>query len=81
MDRDRLPGRSETRPGFLRARRGFRRWPNQGNREAMEAFYEFLKTEKLIMLSRRTAAVEDGYLYDEVATDKGTLWVKYRIPS
>jgi hypothetical protein len=51
------------------------------HREAMEAFYEFLKTEKLIMLSRRTAAVEDGYLYDEVATDKGTLWVKYRIPS
>jgi hypothetical protein len=29
------------------------------------------------MLSRRTAAVEDGYLYDEVVTDKGTLWVKY----
>jgi hypothetical protein len=51
------------------------------HREAMEAFYEFLKTEKPIMLSWRTAAVEDGYLYDEVATDKGTLWVKYRIPS
>lgn len=49
--------------------------------EAMEAFYKFLKTEKLMMLSRQTAAIEDGFLFDEVATDKGVLWVKYRIPS
>jgi len=51
------------------------------HREAMEAFYNFLKTEKLLMLSRRTAAVEDGFLFDEVATDKGTRWFKYRMPS
>ena len=47
----------------------------------MEAFYNFLKTEKLLMLSRRTAAVEDGFLFDEVVTDKGRRWFKYRMPS
>lgn len=50
------------------------------HQEALEAFYGFLKAEKLMMLSRRTAAVEEGFLYDEVTTDKGPLWVKYRMP-
>ncbi len=49
--------------------------------EALEAFSEFLKAEKLVMLSRRMVAVEDGFLFDEVATDKGPLWVKYLIPT
>lgn len=51
------------------------------HQEALEAFNEFLKSEKLTMLGRRLATVEDGFLYDEVATDKGPLWVKYRIPT
>jgi hypothetical protein len=50
------------------------------HQEATEAFYDFLKTEKLTMLGRRTAAVADGFLYDEVA-DKGTLWFRYSLPT
>ncbi|MBV9975884.1 MAG: hypothetical protein JO105_10870 [Hyphomicrobiales bacterium] len=46
--------------------------------EALEAFYNFLAAQKLTMLSRR-AAIEGEFLYDKVATDKGPLWVKYRM--
>jgi hypothetical protein len=51
------------------------------HQEAMEAFYEFLRTERLTMLNRRIAGTENGFLYDEVATDKGPLWIKYRMPT
>jgi hypothetical protein len=43
----------------------------------MNAFYEYLRAEKLGMIQRRTAVVEGDFLYDEVITDKGRLWVKY----
>ena len=49
------------------------------HREAMDGFYEYLRAEKLTMLNRRLAAVEGGFLYDKVDTDKGPLWVKYKM--
>lgn len=48
--------------------------------EAMEAFYNYIAAENIVMVNRRTAAIEDGFLFDEVSTDKGILWVKYRMP-
>jgi hypothetical protein len=51
------------------------------HQEAMEAFYDYLRSERIVMFSRRTAAVEHGFLFEEVSTDKGTLWVKYKMPS
>lgn len=62
----------ETAICFHRARTFFE------EREA--AFSEYLKAKKLVMSTRRLAAVEKGILYDEVLTDKGILWVKYRVP-
>jgi hypothetical protein len=47
--------------------------------EAMEAFYAYLRTEKVDMLGRRNAGVQDGYLYDEVTTAAGPFWVKYNL--
>jgi hypothetical protein len=49
------------------------------HQEAMDAFYEYLRAERLDMVRRRTVAIEDGFLYDEITTDKGILWVKYRL--
>jgi hypothetical protein len=51
------------------------------HQEAMEAFYNYIESEKIVMFNRRTAAIEDGFLFDEVSTDKGTLWVKYKMPT
>ena len=48
--------------------------------EATEAFYQYLRAEKVDMLGRRNAGVQDGYLYDEVTTAAGPLWVKYKLP-
>jgi hypothetical protein len=62
----------ETAISFPRARTTF---------EEKEAFYRYLKANKLAMSGRRLAAVEDGYLYDEVMTNRGILWVKYRLPA
>ncbi|MQW11598.1 hypothetical protein GHK51_14915 [Sinorhizobium meliloti] len=47
--------------------------------EAIEALYAYLRAQKIKMLSRQTAAVEGGYLYDKVETDKGPLWVKCKM--
>lgn len=58
----------ETAISFPRARTFF---------EEREAFYEYLKVKKLVMNARRLAAVENGILFDEIITDKGTLWVRY----
>jgi hypothetical protein len=49
------------------------------HQEAIEAFYDYLKFENIVMFTRQTAAVEDGFIFDAVATDKGTIWVKYRM--
>ena len=46
----------------------------------MEAFNQYLRAEKVDMLGRRNAGFEDGYLYDEVTTAAGPLWVKYKPP-
>ncbi|MET3648924.1 hypothetical protein [Phyllobacterium ifriqiyense] len=62
----------ETAISFHRARTPF---------EEKEAFYGYLKANKLIMSGRRLAAVESNFLYDQVMTDKGTVWVKYRLHS
>ena len=51
------------------------------HQEQLEAFYHFLKTEKIEMVSRRTAAIEGGFLFELVATDRGLLWIKYRMPT
>ena len=45
--------------------------------EAIEAFYAYLETEKLVMHRRQLDAVEEGFLYELVYTDQGVLWVKY----
>jgi hypothetical protein len=47
--------------------------------EAMQAFYKYLEQQGIEFHERRIAAVEDGYLFDIVLTDKGPLWVKYQI--
>jgi hypothetical protein len=47
--------------------------------EAMQAFYKFLSEQGCTMHRRQQAAIEDGFLFDIVLTDKGPLWVKYRI--
>jgi hypothetical protein len=49
------------------------------HQEAVEAFYSYLKSENIVILNRRTAAVEDQFIFDVVSTSKGTLWVKYRM--
>ncbi|RWO33575.1 MAG: hypothetical protein EOS10_07765 [Mesorhizobium sp.] len=62
----------ETAISFHRARTPF---------EEKGAFYAYLKANKLVMSGRRLVAVESGFLFDEVMTDKGILWVKYRLPA
>lgn len=47
--------------------------------EAMEAFYAYLTDNKLTLLTRQTAGIEDGFLYDEIFTNRGRVWVKYKI--
>jgi hypothetical protein len=47
--------------------------------EAIEAFYNYLESENIVMFSRQQAALEGGFLFDAIATDRGTIWVKYRI--
>lgn len=47
--------------------------------EAIEAFYKYLEYKNIEMFDRRTVAVEDGFLFEVVSTNKGTLWVKYRM--
>ena len=47
--------------------------------EAIQAFYKYLEQQEIEFHERRIAAVEDGYLFDIVLTDKGPLWVKYQI--
>lgn len=47
--------------------------------EAMEALYAYLEINKLAMRQRQLAAVENGFLYDRVQTNRGTLWVKYSV--
>jgi hypothetical protein len=46
--------------------------------EAVKAFYEYLKANKLMLLHRRTVSVEDGYLFEIALTDKRNIWVKYK---
>jgi hypothetical protein len=46
--------------------------------EALKAFYEYLKANMLTLLTRRTVAVEDGYLFEIALTDKRNIWVKYK---
>ena len=47
--------------------------------EAIEAFYKYLESENIVIFSRQQAAIESGFLFDMVATDRGTIWVKYRM--
>jgi hypothetical protein len=47
--------------------------------EAIQAFYKYLEQQGVAFHARRLACVEDGYLFDIVLTDKGPLWVKYRM--
>ena len=47
--------------------------------EATKAFYEYLKTNKLKLLHRRTVVVEGDYLFEIALTDKRNIWVKYKV--
>lgn len=49
------------------------------HQEAIEAFYKYLEQQSIVFRERRLAGVEHGYLFDIVLTDKGQLWVKYRM--
>jgi hypothetical protein len=57
-------------------------WKARTHREAVEAFYDFLRTEKLTVENRRQAGFEQDFLYEVVRTNSGHLWVKYntRLP-
>jgi hypothetical protein len=57
-------------------------WQDRTHREAVEAFYDFLRTEKLTVENRRQAGFEQDFLYEVVLTNSGHLWVKYntRLP-
>jgi hypothetical protein len=46
--------------------------------EALEAYYAFLKAQKINPDSRRKlAGIESGYLFETLETKNGTLWFKY----
>ncbi len=47
--------------------------------EAIQAFYKYLEQEGIALHRRRLAGIEDGYLFDIALTDRGPLWVKYRM--
>lgn len=47
--------------------------------EAMQAFYLYLEQQGISLHQRRVASVEGGFLFDIAVTDRGPLWVKYRI--
>jgi hypothetical protein len=47
--------------------------------EAIQAFYLYLERQGISLHQRRLAAVEGGFLFDIVLTDKGPLWIKYHI--
>jgi hypothetical protein len=49
------------------------------HQEAIEAFYNYLKSENIVMKNRQQAGIEDDFLFDVVATNKETVWVKYRM--
>jgi hypothetical protein len=48
--------------------------------EATAGFYNYLDTQKIVMHGRQIAAVEDGFIFDVVSTNKGALWFKFRMP-
>ena len=47
--------------------------------EAKEAFSIYLQREGLEMRASQIASVEDGFLFEIVATNHGSLWVKYKM--
>lgn len=47
--------------------------------EAIQAFHKYLEQEKITSHGRRIEDVDSGYLFEIVSTDKGPLWVKYRM--
>jgi hypothetical protein len=49
------------------------------HQEALRAFYKYLEQQGMVFNGSRLADVEDGYLFEIVLTDKGPLWVKYRM--
>ena len=49
--------------------------------EAVNAFYEYLSANSLLLLHRRTVAVEDGYLFEIALTNKRNVWIKYKLRS
>lgn len=55
---------------FLKARTHF---------EAREAFHKYLESEKIALLEQRLATIENGFLYDVAITDKGNIWIKYKV--
>lgn len=47
--------------------------------EAMKALYEYLAKRKLMRISAEIDAVEGDVMYERVITDRGMLWVKYKV--
>ena len=47
--------------------------------EAFQAFYAYLEKEGLELRERRMAGIENGFLFYIVRTDRGDLWVKYKM--
>jgi hypothetical protein len=49
------------------------------HQEAIEMFYRFLASQNMTLRSRAIAVVEGGFLFEEVQTDKGVLWVSTKM--
>lgn len=47
--------------------------------EALKAFYQYLESEKIALLERRVATIDNGFLYDVAITDKGSIWIRYKM--
>ena len=49
--------------------------------EALMAFYSYMKKEGMVLRNSQTAVIENGFLFKIVSTDRGEIWIKYKITS
>lgn len=47
--------------------------------EAIRSLYRHLADERIVLHRRRLAGMGRGFLYDRLETDRGTIWVMYRM--